>query len=100
MCTRTIDDTVDEAAPEPRAERVRVAKLVPAPPGADDRLLRAVLGLVRVLDKAGREVHESRELGREGGREMVPVGLPVDLQLDPRRVAQRAFDFVPTRRSA
>ena len=100
MRARTIDDAVDEAAPQPRAERGRVPELVPAPPGAHDRLLRAVLRLVRIPDEAGREVHESRELSRERGREIVPVGLPVDLQLDPRDVAQRAFDFVLTRRSA
>src|SRR5450759_4813652 len=95
-----IDDPVDEAAPKPRAERRRVAKLVPAAPGAHDGLLSAVLRLVRVPDQAGRQVHEPRELARERGGKLVPVGRPVDRQLDPRGVAQRAFDFVPTRRSA
>ena len=95
-----IDDPVDEAAPEPRAERRRVAKLVPATPGAHDGLLSAVLRLVRVPDEPGRQVHEPRELARERGGELGPGGRPVDRQFDPRGVAQRAFDFVLTRRSA
>ena len=100
MGARAVDDAVDEAPPEPRAERGRVAELVPAPPGAHDGLLRAVLRLVGIADQAGREVHKPRELGRERGREFVLVGLPVDRQFDPRDVAQCAFDFVLTRRSA
>ena len=95
-----VDDPVDEAAPEPRTERRGVAKLVPAPPRTDDGLLRAVLGLVRVPNEPGRQVHEPRELARERGGELVPVGRPGDRQLDPRGVAQRALDFVLTRRSA
>ena len=75
-------------------------KLVPAPPGAHDGFLRAVLGLVRVPDQAGRQVHEPRELARERGGELAPVARGVVRQLDPRCVAQRALDFVLTRRSA
>ena len=95
-----VDDPVDQAAAEPPTQRRRVPKLVSPAPRAHDGLLGAVLCLVRVPDQAGRQVHEPRELARERSGELAPVGRGVVRQLDPRCVAQRALDFVLTRRSA
>ncbi len=82
MRSRPVDDPVDETAPEPGRERCRIPKLVSATPSADDRLLGAVLGLVRVADESGREPDQSREFADERVRERITAGLAIDGQLD------------------
>ena len=71
---RAVDDPVDEAAPEPGRQGLRLAELIASTPGPDDRLLGAVLRLVRITDQAVGETHEARQLGDEGRRERVAVG--------------------------
>ena len=62
---RAVDDPVDEAPPKPGGQRGRVAELVAPAPGADDRLLGAVFGLVRVGQEAGGQPNQARQLGGE-----------------------------------
>ena len=97
-----IDDAVDEASPEPRGQRRGLPELVPPAPRTHDRLLGAVLRLVRVVDEPGCEVHEAWQLPDERVRELVaPDALPLDIHARTGSSRdQLAFDFVPMRSKA
>jgi hypothetical protein len=73
MRPRPVDDAIDQAPSEPRGESRAIPKLVTSAPGTDDRLLGAVLGLVRVTDQSRCKVYEPWELRRERLGEVVPM---------------------------
>ena len=76
MTARTIDDPVDEAAPEPGRQGGRITQLVPPTPGPDDGLLGAVLGDVRVCEQAGRQPDQAGQLPGQAGGEGIAIVRP------------------------
>ncbi len=95
MDTRPIDDPVDDAAPQPGRERRGISKLIPATPGAHDRLLRTILGLVWVPDEPRRQPHQSRQLTDQRVGELITGGTVIDRGFDQVNLLYRCRRSLP-----
>jgi len=103
MDARAVDDPVDQASAEPTRQRRWLAELVAPAPGANDRLLGAVLGLVWITDQPRRKADEPRQLVDEGlGERVAQTSFVAELGRHVDRVvpAQREVALVPIRKIA